>query len=82
MIKIEGTVNDNTDIDKGWTVEIAIPWKSLHWLAKGRSLPPENGDIWRIFMGRFQKLTPSGQEINPHPVWVINKHGVYDTNMP
>jgi len=81
-VKIDGTINDNTDIDKGWTVEIAIPWPSLKWLANGRSLPPKNGDIWRIFLGRFQKLTSSGKEIDPHPAWVMNKHGVYDTHIP
>jgi len=81
-VKIDGTLNDNSDIDKGWAVEIAIPWKSLKWLANGRTLPPEDGDIWKIFLGRFQKMTPSGQEVNPHPAWTMNKHGVYDTHKP
>jgi hypothetical protein len=81
-VKIDGRINDPTHVDKGWTLEIAIPWQSLGWLANGRSLPPRPGDVWRIFFGRFQKLTPSGQEIQPHPAWVFNKHGVYDTHLP
>ncbi|MBK8884209.1 MAG: carbohydrate-binding family 9-like protein [Bacteroidales bacterium] len=55
-VKIQGTLNDNSDIDKGWTVEIAFPWKGMTQLAGGRSLPPEDSDIWRIFLGRFGKL--------------------------
>lgn len=81
-VKIDGKINDPSHVDKGWTLEIAIPWKSLKWLANGRSLPPKNGDTWRIFFGRFQKLTPSGQEIEPHPAWALNKHGIYDTHIP
>lgn len=81
-VKVNGKINDDTMVDKGWEVEIAIPWKSLIWLANGRSLPPKDGDTWRIFLGRFQKLTPSGIEIQPHPAWALNKHSVYDTHIP
>ena len=81
-VQIDGTINDPSHIDKGWTLEIAIPWKSMQWLANGRSIPPNAGDVWRIFFGRFQKLMSSGQEIQPHPAWVLNKHGVYDTHLP
>jgi hypothetical protein len=56
-VQVQGTINDNSDIDKGWTVEIAFPWKGMTQLAGGRSLPPEDNDKWRIFLGRFGKLT-------------------------
>jgi hypothetical protein len=81
-VKVDGKINDPTTVDSGWTAEIAIPWKSMAWLANGRSLPPTHGDVWRMFFGRFQKLTPSGQEIQPHPAWTMNKHGIYDTHLP
>jgi hypothetical protein len=81
-VKVDGKINDQTHVDKGWSLEIAIPWQSLKWLANGRSLPPEEGDIWRIFFGRFQKMSPSGQEVHPHPAWVLSKHGIYDTHLP
>jgi hypothetical protein len=81
-VKVEGKINDPTTVDKGWSLEVAIPWASLSHLANGRSLPPQNGDEWRIFMGRFQKMTPSGIEVNPHPAWAMNKHGIYDTHLP
>jgi len=81
-VQVEGKINDDGVIDKGWTVELALPWEGMKWLANGRPLPPADGDIWRIFMGRFEKLEPGGIEIQPHPAWVWNKHGVYDTHIP
>ena len=81
-VQVDGKINDPTHVDKGWTLEIAIPWQSMKWLANGRSLPPKEGDIWRIFFGRFQKMTPSGKEVEPHPAWAFNKHGLYDTHIP
>lgn len=81
-VSIEGTLNNHTDIDKGWNLEIAIPWQSLDLLANGRSLPPTNGDIWTMFLGRFQKLIAGGKEVMPHPAMVLSAHGVYDTHLP
>lgn len=81
-VQIDGTLNDNSDIDKGWSLEIAIPWSSLGLLANGRSLPPANGDVWTMFLGRFQKLVLNGKEVQPHPATALNSHGIYDTHMP
>ncbi len=53
-VHVGGTINDNTDRDRGWSVELAFPWSSLRWLATdGRSLPPEDGDVWRMDFSRF-----------------------------
>ena len=81
-VQIDGTLNDNGDIDKGWSLEIAIPWASLGLLAHGRALPPAPGDVWQMFLGRFQKLMLSGAELTPHPAMALNSHGVYDTHQP
>ncbi len=81
-VKIDGTINDNSDIDKGWSLEIAIPWSSLTLLADGRNLPPKNTDVWNMFLGRFQKLMLNGKEIQPHPATALNSHGIYDTHLP
>lgn len=81
-VQLDGTLNNNSDIDKGWSLEIAIPWSSLHLLANGKTIPPTNGDIWNMFLGRFQKLIVSGNEIQPHPAMVLSSHGIYDTHMP
>lgn len=81
-VQIDGRINDPTHLDKGWSLEIGIPWQSLKLLANGRSLPPENGDLWKIFLGRFQKLMVSGKEVQPHPAMVLSPHGIYDTHLP
>jgi len=81
-VEVKGKLNDRSAIDQGWTVELAFPWHGMHWLANGRSLPPQDGDTWRMFFGRFEKMTPGGAEVQPHPAWVMSKHGVYDTHQP
>ena len=81
-VHIDGTLNDDSDTDRGWTVELAFPWQGMKWLANERPLPPREGDVWRMFFGRFEKLTPSGIEVQPHPAWCWNKHGIMDTHRP
>lgn len=81
-VHVDGTINDDSDVDRGWTVELALPWAGMTHLANGRALPPQPGDQWRMFFGRFQKLHASGQEIQPHPAWCWTPHGRYDTHRP
>jgi len=81
-VHVDGKINDNSTPDKGWTVELAFPWKGMKWLAAGRSLPPKDGDVWRIFFGRFERLKFGGVELNPHPALVWSRHAVYDTHVP
>ncbi len=42
---IEGTLNDSSGDDTGWTAEIAIPFANLD---KGGGTPPKRGDEWKI----------------------------------
>lgn len=54
-VGIDGTVNDRSIPDRGWTVEWAIPFASL----KGApNTPPRDGDAWRINLFRID-LTPT-----------------------
>lgn len=81
-VQVQGRINDASHVDQGWTVELALPWSGMRHLANGRSLPPQAGDEWRMFFGRFQKMVLSGVEVQPHPAWVWTPHGVYDTHQP
>ena len=81
-VQVQGTLNDNSDIDEGWTLEIAIPWASLKILDTERAVPPVSGDVWTMFLGRFQKLMAGGIEVVPHPAMALNCHGIYDTHLP
>jgi len=81
-VHLDGTLNDDTDVDRGWSLEIAIPWPSLAIVAADRPVPPQAGDVWTMFLGRFQRLVVGGQEVQPHPAMALDSHGVYDTHQP
>jgi hypothetical protein len=81
-VQVQGVINDRTTVDKGWTVELAFPWTGMKWLANGRSLPPQDGDEWNIFFGRFEKLEVADSLPQPQPAWCWTKHGVLDTHLP
>lgn len=82
-VHVDGTLNDDSDIDAGWTVELAFPWKEMKWLAKGdgRSLPPKVGDKWRIDFFRFNKYKAPAPAVDSGG-WALGKHGVWDSHIP
>lgn len=86
-VYVDGTLNDPSDIDRGWSVEIAIPWKPLAEYA-GCPVPPRDGDRWRVNFsrvewlarvvnGRYEKV-PNMPEDN----WVWSPQGVIDMHRP
>jgi len=81
-VHVDGALNDPAVVSRGWTAELAIPWEGLRLVAGERTLPPRDGDVWRLFFGRFQKLVLGGHELQPHPAWVWTPHGVADTHQP
>jgi hypothetical protein len=76
-VHVDGTLNDDRDVDRGWTVEIAIPWAGLAVLAGGRSLPPRDGDEWAISLSRFNTDTEEDSG-----GWAWSPHGVWDSHIP
>ncbi len=82
-VLIDGTINKDTDRDRGWTVELAFPWAGMTLLAEGdhRALPPQDGDVWRIDFSRFNtyKEAPPAQDSGG---WVWSRHGVWDSHIP
>lgn len=52
-VGVDGTLNDPRDVDRGWTVEMAIPWAVLDDCAH-RPTPPRNGDRWRMNFSRVE----------------------------
>ncbi len=82
-VHVDGTLNDPSDKDRGWTVELAFPWDGMRVLAKGenRALPPAEGDVWRIDFSRFNQYKA------PAPAkdsggWFWSPHGVWDSHIP
>jgi hypothetical protein len=81
-VHIDGTVNNDTDRDRGWTVEAAFPWKSLKFLATdGRALPPKDGDVWRMDFSRFNTYKEA-PPANDSGGWFWTRHGVWDSHVP
>jgi len=53
-VHLNGTINDPSDRDRSWTLEIAIPWSDLKESATV-PLPPKPGDEWRIQLARVEQ---------------------------
>lgn len=85
-IDLNGTLNNPTDIDSGWTVELAIPWNVLEEAApKGR--PPGNGEIWRVNFSRVQWQIEerNGQYVKKSDTednWVWSPQGLINMHYP
>jgi hypothetical protein len=86
-VHLDGTLNDPSDVDRGWSVELAFPWEVLGELAR-RPAPPRDGDQWRVSFsrvewttriagGRYEKV-PGGKEDN----WVWSPQGVVNMHRP
>jgi hypothetical protein len=86
-VHVEGTLNDASDRDRGWTLEIAWPWRGLRELTK-RRVPPQDGDQWRINFSRVEwehevvggkyRQVPNRPEAN----WVWSPQGVVNMHRP
>lgn len=71
---IDGTVNDPSDKDKGWGIEIAIPRASL---MRGFEKPSDR-NLWRMNFSRVEYLKKEGPEEN----WVWAPTGRVDIHIP
>jgi len=81
-VRVDGRINDPTTVDRGWTVELALPWRSLELFFDGRTLPPQEGDTLRCDFSRFQALRVHGKPLPENPGWSLNPHGAYDSHIP
>jgi hypothetical protein len=81
-VRLDGTLNDNSDIDNGWTVELAFPWQGMKALFGPDGLPFSAGDTLHMDFSRFEKLSFNGHTPPVHPGWSLNAHGVYDSHIP
>lgn len=87
-VELRGTLNDPSDKDDGWSVEILMPWTSWSEIARGIACPPTVGDTWRINFSRVQwdlevvegkyQKTPGRNEHN----WVWQRQGEINMHLP
>lgn len=86
-VKVDGTLNDPRDTDRGWTVEIRWPWAGLKEISNV-PVPPRAGDQWRINFSRVEwDITTDGgkyQKVKGRPEhnWVWSPQGVIDMHRP
>lgn len=92
-VAYRGTINEGSDIDTSWTVEIAIPFNNLYNYRKNHTRVlkkpiPEEGDIWGLNFSRVHweheivdkiyKQAPNKAEYN----WVWSPQGKISMHEP
>ena len=86
-VHVMGTLNNPSDRDTGWTVEIAIPWDALREFAH-RPAPPHEGDQWRVDFSRVEwqhQIVGGKYQRVPHTHednWVWSPTGIVDMHRP
>lgn len=86
-VQIDGTLNCSDDVDRGWSVEVAIPWSSMERYA-GTACPPNPGDRWRVNFSRveweFERYKGGylKREGVPCDNWVWSPMGVINMHEP
>ncbi|MEN8152042.1 MAG: carbohydrate-binding family 9-like protein, partial [Planctomycetota bacterium] len=90
---VDGTLNDPSDTDRGWSVEMAIPWGPLRESERSAG-PPAVGDVWRMNMsrvewrakvvdGKYVKETdPKTGKNLPEDNWSWSPQGLVAMHMP
>ncbi len=95
-IHLDGTVNNSSDIDRGWQIEMAIPWSVFSPMKPangGRTFqrvrkPPSAGDAWRINFSRVQwTLEKQGASYakvagKPEDNWTWTPQWIVDMHVP
>lgn len=89
---VDGTINNPTDTDKNWTVEMAIPFSALR-LGVSTQIPKDT-ELWRIDFSRVQwqtgltdgkyirKKDAATNRIIPEDNWVWNPTGLINMHFP
>ncbi len=86
-ISVNGTLNDPSDRDQGWSVEFAIPWVVLREYAH-KETPPAEGDRWRVNFSRVQYRCTvmdgayAKEKGHPGENWVWSPPGVINMHCP
>ena len=86
-VYVDGTINDPTDTDRKWTIEIEWPWTGLKQISDC-AVPPADGDQWRINFSRVEWdveiIDNKYHQLKSHPEhnWVWSPQGAVNMHMP
>lgn len=91
-VDLQGTLNDPSDTDQGWTLEVAIPFDVLNeTIGRGQ---PKDGSQWKLNFSRVEWQTeaengayvkqtdPETGRPFPEDNWVWSPQGVIDMHLP
>ncbi|MEM9325728.1 MAG: carbohydrate-binding family 9-like protein [Bacteroidota bacterium] len=91
-VALYGTLNNPTDTDEKWTVELALPWTVLQEVALKKI--PEDGDTWRMNFSRVhwrlthdadgytKTIDPATNKHYPEYNWVWSPQGAIAMHQP
>ena len=87
---MDGTLNDNSDIDEKWTVELAIPFEAI---LKRNNKGVQSGDYWRMNFsrvhwdrefvdGKYLRLRDENDKLKKEYNWVWSNQGAINMHQP
>ena len=90
-VKVNGTINDSSDVDKGWVLEMAIPWAAYKSSYFQKNVPVDK--FWRVNFSRVnwnhsitngkysRKKGSNGKYLHEYN-WVWSPQGKISMHMP
>ncbi len=90
-VHVQGSLNDPSDLDRGWSVEVAMPWEVLIEASGSNELPV--GSFWRINFSRvnwdfeldrgsYARKKDGEGKFLPEYNWVWSPQGVINMHEP
>ncbi|PQV50226.1 carbohydrate binding protein with CBM9 domain [Jejuia pallidilutea] len=90
-VKVNGTINNPNDTDKGWMLEIAIPWKAYKKGYFHKNVPKD--EFWRVNFsrvnwdyqivdGQYQRKRDANGKLHHEYNWVWSPTGVVNMHEP
>lgn len=91
-VQVNGTLNDPSDNDKAWSLEVFIPWKTLYQVIRRDEMPTE-GEQMRVNFsrvqwntqpkdGQYEKTPMPGEESIREHNWVWAPTGLINIHLP
>jgi hypothetical protein len=85
-VAIQGTLNDASNRDRGWTLEIAFPWAAF--ASRAPVSRPNQGESWRVNFSRVEWQIETGDKQyrkvpgRPEDNWVWSPQGLINMHVP